>query len=114
MITYQRKHKRTQVEVGPTEALRIPSNKQYLDSSAALTSPSSLDPPSLSFTELDLPIAHRKCTRSTGNPQYSHASSPIYKFLNYNRLFAPYIEFLSSLDFVFVPRSLTDALSHLG
>lgn len=61
-----------------------------------------------SSSELDLPIAHRKGRHSTANTQ------PIYTSLSYSHVSSPYVVFLSSLDSVFTPKSVTEALSHLG
>ena len=56
----------------------------------------------------DLPIAIRKGTRSTCNPHL------VYNFLSYHRLSLPYFAFVSTLYFVFIPTSTSEALSHPG
>ena len=56
----------------------------------------------------DLPIAFRKCTRSTCNPH------PVYNILSYHCLSLPYFTFVSTLSSVFIPTSTSEALSHLG
>ena len=56
----------------------------------------------------DLPIVVRKGTRSSRNPH------PIYNFLTYNRLSSPYSAFISTLSFVSLPKTMLEALSHLG
>ena len=56
----------------------------------------------------DLPIAIRKGTRSTSNP------NPIYNFLSFHRLSLPYFTFVSTLSSVSTPKSTSEALSHPG
>ena len=57
---------------------------------------------------VDLPIVVRKGTRSSHNPH------PIYNFLAYHRLSSPYYDFISILSFVYLPKTMHEALSHLG
>ena len=66
--------------------------------------PSSTMP--VSPSPADLPIAIRKGTRSSHNPH------PIYNFLTYHRLSSSYIVFVSTLSFVYVPKTMHEALSH--
>ena len=56
----------------------------------------------------DLPIAIRKDTRSTSNPQ------PLYNFLSFHCLSLPYFAFVSTLSSVSTPKSISEALSHPG
>ena len=56
----------------------------------------------------DLPIAIRKCTRSTSNPHH------VYNFLSFHRLSLSYFVFVSTLFFVSTPKSTSEALSHPG
>ena len=56
----------------------------------------------------DLPIAIRKGTRSTSNPHH------VYNFLSFHRLFLPYFVFVSTLSYVSIPKSTSEALSHPG
>ena len=77
------------------------SSAEVLDDSppVPLISPT----PTLSSTD-HLLIALQKGNRSTRNPH------PIYNFLNYHRLSAPYSAFVS----VSLPKSTNGALSHPG
>ncbi|RVX01611.1 Retrovirus-related Pol polyprotein from transposon TNT 1-94 [Vitis vinifera] len=63
--------------------------------------------PALSSTN-HLPIALWKGNRSTRNPH------PIYNFLSYHRLSSSYSVFVSTLSSVSLPKSTSEALSHLG
>ena len=56
----------------------------------------------------DLPIVIRKGTRSSHNPH------PIYNFLTYHLLSSLYSAFVSTLSSVSVPKTVHEALSHLG
>lgn len=56
----------------------------------------------------DFPIALRQGTRSSRNPH------PIYNFLSYHRLSAPYFSFVSSLSYVSLPKNIREALDHPG
>ena len=56
----------------------------------------------------DLPISIGKGTRSTCNSHH------VYNFLSYHRLSLPYFAFVSTLSFVFTPKSTSETLSHLG
>lgn len=76
-----------------------------VDSSSVLVNSPSSDS---STSELDLPIAHRKGRYSTANTQ------PIYTSLSYSHISSPYTVFISSLDSVLIPKSVREALSHLG
>nr|CAN66416.1 hypothetical protein VITISV_044133 [Vitis vinifera] len=53
-------------------------------------------------------IALRKGNRSTHNPY------PIYNFLSYHRLSSSYSAFVSTLSSVFLPKSISEILSHPG
>ena len=57
---------------------------------------------------VDLPINIRKGTRSSHNPH------PIYNFLTYHRLSSSYFVFIFTLFYVFLPKTMHGALSHLG
>ena len=54
----------------------------------------------------DLPIAIRKCTRSTSNPHH------VYNILSYHCLSLHYFAFVSTLSSVSTPKSPSEALSH--
>ena len=54
----------------------------------------------------DLPIAIRKGTRFTSNPH------PVCNFLSFHLLSLTYFAFVSTLSFVFTPKSTSKALSH--
>ena len=54
------------------------------------------------------PIAIRKDVHSIRN------SRLIYSILSYHRLSSPYYAYVSSLFFVFVPKTTSEALAHLG
>ena len=69
--------------------------------------PTTLSPPALTL-ESNLPIALRKGMRST------HNSSPHYISLSYHRLSLPFYTFLSSLSSVTIPKTVCEALAHLG
>ena len=56
----------------------------------------------------DLPIAIRKATHSSHNPY------PIYNFLTYHHLSSPYSAFISTLSSVSSPKTVHEALSHVG
>ena len=56
----------------------------------------------------DLSIAIRKGTRFTSNPH------PVYNILSFHRLSLPYFAFVSTLSFVSILKSTSEALSHLG
>ena len=56
----------------------------------------------------NLPIAVRKCTRS------SHKPHPIYNFLTYHCLSSPYSDFFSTLSSVSLPKIVHEALAHPG
>ena len=56
----------------------------------------------------DLPMAIRKGTRSTCNPHL------VYNFLSYHRLSLSYFAFVSTLSSIFIPISISEALSPLG
>ena len=55
-----------------------------------------------------LPIDIWKGTRSTCNPHL------VYNFLSNHRLSLPYFVFVSTLSFVSIPTSTSEALSHPG
>ena len=55
---------------------------------------------------IDLSISIWKGTRSSRNPH------PIYNFLTYHHLSSPYVAFVSTLSFVYVPQTMHEALSH--
>ena len=67
------------------------------------SSPASVPPP-----PDDLPVAIRKGTRSTCNLHL------VYNFLSYHHLSLPYLAFVSTLSYVFIPKSTSEALSHPG
>ena len=56
----------------------------------------------------DLPISVWKGIRSSRNPH------PIYNFMTYHRLYSPYSAFISTLFSVSLPKTMHEALSHLG
>ena len=56
----------------------------------------------------DLPIAIRKGTPCTCNPHL------VYNFLSYHRLSLPYFVFVSTMSYVSIPTSTSEALSHPG
>ena len=60
------------------------------------------------LSPVDLPIAVRKGSRSSRNP------NPIYNFLTYHRLSSPYSAFISTLSSVSLPKTVHEALSHPG
>ena len=64
---------------------------------------SSSSGPSLSTSDIDLPIALHKGTRH-----------PISHFVSYDSLSPGYSTFVSSLSFVSLPKSVPEALSHPG
>ena len=81
-----------------------PLTRPLIDSSS--TSPSS--PAPILQPLDDLPIAIWKGTCSTCNPD------PVYNFLSYHLLSLPYCAFISTLSSVFIPKSTSEALSHLS
>ena len=64
-----------------------------------------VEPPAV---EPNLPISIRKGIRSTGNP------SPHYTTLSYHRLSQPFYTCLSSISFVSIPKSVSNALARHG
>ena len=56
----------------------------------------------------DLPIVIQKGTRSPRNPH------PIYNFLTYHHSSSPYSAFISTLSSVSLPKTVPEALSHVG
>ena len=81
-----------------------PSTRPLADSSSM---PPSSPTPILQPPD-DLPIAIRKGTRSTCNPH------PVYNFLSYHRLSLPYFASVSTLSYVSIRTSTSEALSHPG
>ena len=81
-----------------------PPTRPLADSSSM---PSS-SPASVPQLPDDLPIAIQKGTRSTCNPH------SVYNFLSYHCSSLPYFAFVSTLSFVSIPTSISDALPHLG
>ncbi|OWM65682.1 hypothetical protein CDL15_Pgr017179 [Punica granatum] len=108
LITYQRRKNVPHIESQQVERVQVTSSERPEDSTPIPVAPPASDLPLMSSPELDLPIAHRKGTRSTANPY------PLYNFLSYSRLSPSYTAFLSSLDSVSIPRSVKEALSHPG
>ena len=81
-----------------------PPTRPHVDSS-------SMPPSSLALVPQppdDLPIAIRKGTRSTCNPHL------VYNFLSYHRLSLSYFAFVSTLSSIFIPISISEALSYSG
>ena len=64
--------------------------------------------PTVDLPALHGPIATSKGIRSTRNPH------PIYTFMSYHRLSAPYYAFVSTLSSISIPKKLSEALSYPG
>ena len=92
---YHRRHR----VAGPHSLTAVPADSPPIPSAF----PAPALPPSAG-----LPIALRKCNRSTRNPH------PIYNFLSYHRLSSPYSAFVSAISSISLPKSTLEALSHPG
>ena len=97
------------IESPPSPPLKVYSRRQTsqrLPSDSPLVP--DLPPPPAPTVKPDLPIAIRKGIHSTRNP------SPHYTALSYHRLSQPFYVCLSSISSVSIPKSVGDALAHLG
>jgi len=97
------------IESPPSQLLKVYSRRQTSQrppSDSPLVP--DLPPPSAPTIEPDLPVAIRKGIRSTRNP------SPHYTAFSYHRLSQPFYVCLSSISSVSIPKSVGDALAHLG
>ena len=97
--------------MSPSRPLQVYHRRPRSLSSAGIDTAATDSQPALAPARtLDLPgpIATSKGIRSTRNPH------PIYTFLSYHRLSAPYFAFVSTLSSVPLPRNVHEALSDPG
>ena len=92
-------HRRHRVVAPPLSSAEVPDD--------SLLVPLISSTPTLSSTD-HLPIALLKGNRSTRNPH------SIYNFLSYHPLSSSYYAFVSTLSSISLPKSTSEALSHLG
>ncbi|KAJ9671198.1 hypothetical protein PVL29_027266 [Vitis rotundifolia] len=92
-------HRRHRAVAPPLSLAEVPDDSPLVPPISPTSALSSTD---------HFPIALRKGNRSTRNPH------PIYNFLSYHRLSSSYSAFVSTLSFISLPKSTSEALSHPG
>ena len=92
----------------PPQPLQVHTRRPRIDTGPpAYSSPMTPSSTTLVLPSLaDLPIAIRKGTCSFRNPH------PIYNFQTYHRLSSPYSTFVFTLSYVYVSKTVHEALSH--
>ena len=98
----------------PSDKSEISGEAPLVETSSApspLPTSSSIDPPP---SDLDIPIAHRKGTRSCIQRGNSDCRYPISACVSYSSLPISSQSFIASLDSISVPKSVPEALCHDG
>ena len=106
--------RRVQVPVvaHPSDKSEVSGEAPLVETSSApspLPASSSIDPP---LSDLDIPIAHRKGTRSCTQRGNSDCRYPISACVSYSSLPISSQSFIASLDSISVPKSVPEALCH--